>query len=307
VKVLLVGGAGLIGSGLEKELNEQGFKTLVLDNFTSNSLEHPDIHGEVVSGNACSFSTVNRVFAYFNPEVVFHFVDSLYDSEGMYDFQKESDTCVNVANNIIKCAGLHGIKHVFLGSSGEVYKGGSNKPLIERAKLGDISYTGTTKRYVENMLRLASKQYNFSLTSLRYFQVYGNRKFLNPKHDVVSFFIDSILKKEGVVIVGPKTKIDILNVTDAVSASYIVFKSVLEGNLIDNVNIGSGRGIGLYDLFNYLSTAMGEPNSIMYKVPSKRQTRSIVADNSLLRSLGWKCSTKFEDDLDSLVEFREKI
>ena len=70
MKILLIGGAGLIGSRLVPLLLEDGHEVLVLDNFTSNCLEHSELPVEVISGNACSFSNVNRAFSYFKPDCV---------------------------------------------------------------------------------------------------------------------------------------------------------------------------------------------------------------------------------------------
>jgi len=308
MRVLLIGGAGLIGSALEQIFHEEGIETLVVDNFTSNTTEQADVKGQVVSGNATSFTTVNRAFAYFKPDVVYHFADHSYDQERSYDFQNESSTAINVADNICRCISLHGTKHVFFGSSGEVYKGGSVRPIKETSAVEPISYTGITKTYVEDLFRLASRQYGFGFTSLRFFQTYGNRKFLSPKHDVLTFFVDSLVRNEGIVIVGPNLYIDILHVTDAALASYIIFKSVIGGTPIDSVNIASGEGTKLIDLYGYLASQIESPHRrLLYKTPPRRQSRSLVGNNDLLYSLGWRPTVRLQDEVKELMHFREAV
>lgn len=300
MKVLIVGGAGLIGSKLERILNEAGEDTLVLDNFTSNSVEHMDVCGEVITGNACSFTAVNRTFAYFKPDVVFIFASSMYNKNEVYDACQESDTLVSVVNNVIRCAAVYGIGSVFLGSSGEVYKGGSKRRLKEISPVVSLSYTGACFSYAETALQMASVQYGFKFTSLRFFGVCGARKFLNPKTDLVSFFVDSVCNKDPIAIVGYNLYTDILDFSDAAEASYIIYRSAEEGV----VNIGSSEPIKLIDLYDRVFRACGVEGSRVFKVRPKEQTRTLVSDNTLLTNKGWKKKISLEQSIARILELR---
>ena len=306
MKVLIIGGAGLLGTAVEELLINAGHETLVFDNFTSNSVDRNDIKGKVISGNACTLSNMFTVFSSFRPDVVFNFVDSLYDKEGKYTLSQEIDTCVNTTTNIIRCIDKYRVKHVFFGSSCEVYKGGSKRSINEKSATGGYSYTGASKLASESILYLASLKYGFSFSSLRFFQTFGNRLVTNPKHDVTTFFIDSLLKDEGVVIAGPKTYIDILNLTEAASAAYIVFSKVLEGNDLGIVNIGSGEPVQLLELYSRLADITGREKR-NYNYTAGRQSRSLVCCNKKIKSLGWTKTRSFEDEVKEVVKFRETI
>lgn len=308
MNILIIGGAGLIGGILQRLLSEDGHKVVILDTFARNSVGVKDITGETITGSGCSLSTMTRVFSTFSPEVVFHFADEVTNLEGLYDFQKETDVCVGTATNICRCAELYKVKHVFLGSSGEVYVGGSAKKLNERAKTEAFSYTGTTKLYVESMLSLLSKSAKFSFTALRFFQVFGNRLFINPKHDVLSLYVDSIVKDYNIAISGPATAIDILSADDAARAAYLVFSATLNGSKIDAINIGSGVPVKLIDLYNMVSIKHTGTKKDVFKFAAGRQTRSLVADVSLLSSLGWEPKVLLTDStLDALLNFRARV
>jgi nucleoside-diphosphate-sugar epimerase len=286
MNILFIGGAGLIGSELCYLLQEDKHNILILDNFTSNYKEHSDFKGiEIVTGNACTFSNVNRVFSFFKPDVVFCFADSLYDKEGIYNSSLESFTAVSIASTILKCLDIYKVKYVFFGSSCEVYKGGSKRCLAETSTVGHYSYTGSVKYYIENLFYLASKQYGFVFTSFRFFQIIGNRKYLNPKYDIVSFFNDCVLNSKGVVIVGPDLYIDILSFTEAAKASYLVFKRVVEGNFVGPINIASGNGIKIIDVYNKISLFYNKEPDV-FKTPVKRQIRSLIASTKKLASIG---------------------
>jgi nucleoside-diphosphate-sugar epimerase len=156
------------------------------------------------------------------------------------------------------------------------------------------------------MLYLASKQHKYVFTSLRFFQVFGPRKFLNPKHDVTTFFIDCVLRQEGIVVIGPNTFIDILGFTEAAVASYLVFTAVASGTILNSVNIGSGDQIKLCDLYYSLVDDLVGGARNMFSVPPKRQTRSLVADISKLSKLGWEPEFPVEHHLVNTIAHMEK-
>lgn len=307
MRILLIGGGGLIGSGLENLLFDDGHQTLVLDTFTGSSLRLAGIKGKVITGNSTSFSIMNNVFSSFYPEVVFNFVDASSDKEGYYNFQQEADVFVDTSMNLARCMEIYGcVKHVFIGSSCDVYKGGSKRKLKETSAIEPMSYTGVTKLYIENMFSLLVETTKVSVTSLRFFQIYGNRYFINPKYDVISIYLDSIIRGYRIAIAGPKTYVDLLNVADAVSAVYIIFMHVISGETVNCVNIGSGNAITLIDLYNTLSKRLDVPSQPTV-IPAGRQTRSLVADISKLENIGWRKQNVLEELIDTLIDFRMRV
>ena len=304
MKILIIGGGGLIGSGLENLLFDEGNETVVLDTFTGSSLSLAGIKGTVITGNATSFSTMNRVFSSFSPEVVFNFVDASADKEGYYNFQQEAEVYINTSMNLARCIELYGcVKHVFLGSSCDVYKGGSKRKLKESSPTDVLSYTGISKKYVEDMFLLLSDSMGFSFTAIRFFQVFGNRFFINPKYDVISVYLDSLIRGYQLAIAGPKTFVDALNITDAVSASYIIYMSVVSGSDIKYINVGSGEPISLIDLYKRLVKEF-EVSVKPTLISAGKHTRSLVADVSLLKSLGWDRLNSLDETIHNLINFR---
>lgn len=306
MNILLVGGGGLIGSCLATYFLDSGHNVTIVDNFTSSLHNQADKRAKVITGSAVSFSVLNNIFSSFKPEIVFHLADNVVDKEGIYSFTEESDTYVNITNNLLRCINKYSIFHLFLGSTSEVYSG-KNKVVSESTDTGIFSYTGGLKHYSEQVVRFFCSNKKINYTFLRYFQIYGNRRFINPKFDVVSYLLDTIVKKQGVFIIGPKIFVDVLSGEDAVSATKVVFNSILSGNKIEAINIGSGEGIQMIDLYNKLSSAADEKNLPVFKLKPREQTRSLIADVSLLKSLGWNKATNLDTDLTSLVEFRRGL
>lgn len=303
MNVLILGGAGLIGSKLSTILSDCGHSVVVLDNLVRNSAVQKDIVGEMIIGSAASLATLNRVFSTYSPDVVFNFVDDLATKEDTYTFEQEGDINVLVANNICRCINQYGVKHLFFGSSCEVYIGGTKRPINEDGKIGCVSYTGNTKIYIENIFRLFSGPRKFSFTSLRFFQVCGPRKFVNPRNDAVSLFLDSVFKKYRVGIVGgEKISIDTLSYIDASYASKIIMDAVLAGEKINTINIGSGEHIPLLTLYNMVMDKCAQGKIKPFICAPSKQSRTLVCDNSLLRSLGWEQTVSIEDEISNIVK-----
>lgn len=307
MKILLIGGAGLIGSRLENMLVDNGHETLVLDTFVGSSREFFNPKGKIITGNGCSFSVLNNVFSQFQPRAVFHLADNVIDKELNYSFELEADTCINVATNIMRCIRKYLVEYVFFGSSSEVYRGGSKRPLSEGSVTDNVSYTGTTKNYVENLFTLNSKKFGFKFVSLRYFGIYGERYFINTKHDVISFFVDTLVNGFPIAIVGPKTYLDVLSVDDAVFYTYKVLERVFNGDSMQIVNIGSGTSIKLIDVYKKVSeTVLGEVVRPKYYKGSY-QNRSLVADTKLIKSFGLEPTKTIDEIIEEIATFRGKL
>lgn len=306
MRVLLIGGSGLIGSNVEKELSEHRHETCVFDTFSGNSASRGDLGGVVITGNAMSHSSLRTAFSSFRPEIVFHLADELVSTDGSYDFSNEADVCTSTTINIVKCIKYYPIKHLFFGSSSEVYGGDSKKPLKESGALGSLSFTGATKRYSEDLLFLAAKKYKFTFTSLRYFQIYGNRGLISPKHDIVSFILDYMVSGTPLYVVGPNKYVDVLSCQSASEATVVVFEGVVGGRVVDWVNVASGKPVSVRRLCSILKKRLPLYKHKIVYLPPTPGVRSQVGDVSLLESFGWGNVTSLEKDLDTLIEFRAR-
>lgn len=306
MRILLIGGAGLIGSGLEKTLTENGHETVVLDNFVGASRTSVSTGGKLITGNASSFSVLNNVFSKFQPNAVFHLADNVLEKDNSYCFELEADTCVQVATNVMRCIKQYAVEYVFFGSSCEVYKGSSRKPVKESSTTTSISYTGATKNYIESLFKLNADKFGFKFTSLRYFGIYGERYFVNPKHDVISFFVDHLTSGQPVVLVGPNIYMDIMHVDDAVQDTYIAFNHVVNGCEFEAqaVNIGSGKPVKLVELYKKVSNALVGEVIRPYVVKPRPQNRTLIANTKLISSLGGKLTVGLEDTIEQIIAFR---
>jgi len=209
----------------------------------------------------------------------------------------------------MRCVKQYAVEYVFFGSSCEVYKGNSRKPVKETSTTTSVSYTGATKNYVESLFKLNADKFGFSFTSLRYFGIYGERYFVNPKHDVISFFADALLSGQPVVVVGPNIYIDAMHVDDAVQYTYIVFNHTIAGREFNSqaVNIGSGKPVKLVELYKQVSKLVVGEVVRPYVVKPRPQNRTLIADTRLIGSLGGELTVGLDEIVEQIVKFRRDV
>jgi len=274
----------------------------VFDNFSSSVLTYEEVPTNKIMGNACNYKSLMSAFRSFGPEAVVHLADKVIDDEEIYNEVLEAEISINSVVSLVRSLKEYPVKHVFFGSSSEVYGGNSKRPLKEDYTLTTpTSFTGNTKRYCESFLSLGSSKMGFTFTSLRFFQVYGNRKTLNPKTDIVSFVVDYISSKDPLFVVGRNKYLDLVNADSAASAVSLIMDSVFSGKDIPVINISSGIPRTIKDVCDeVLNKNPKYPHKVRY-LPANPATRSMVGNSEFLRSLGWVDSSKFSDDIDVLM------
>jgi nucleoside-diphosphate-sugar epimerase len=96
--------------------------------------------------------------------------------------------------------------------------------------------------------------------------------------------------------------VDTLSYTDAALASKIVLNAVLSGEKISTINVGSGEHISLLALYNMVMERCTEERVKPFICSPSKQSRTLVCDNSLLKSLGWEQTVSIEDEISNIVQ-----
>lgn len=306
MRILIIGGAGFIGSHLVNYFNKNKHEVAVLDNFTYNHVKHNDLTvSKLISGNACILSVTHRVIEAFKPEIIYILANGTYE-EGVYSPFKEATVLSQIVTNVIQSISIvGGVKHLFFGSSCEVYS--STRAMVkENSIVGGFSYTGMLYKWAENFIAASAFSLSFNYTFLRYFHIYGNRKRVHPKGDVVGFLNHYTQTETTFAISGPDIRVDCLYIDDAVSATVAVFNFVQKRNEVFAVNIGSGSGIKQLKLYKQILKQNNKKYNATKVVlmPASPQLHSRIADISLLSSIGWKQKITLKKGINLLIEKR---
>lgn len=285
-KILVTGGAGFIGSHLVEELVKLGAKVTILDNFVTgfmsnlrNVLPYINIqYADITSPYSTIQGTAGK-------DVVFHLAAFISVPNSI----KYPDHCSLVneigTENTLNASIRNGVKSFVFSSSAAIY---GNKDTIcqENDFPNPQSPYATSKLIGENLCKAVTQNQSIATTSLRYFNVYGDRQ--NPSGDyaaVVAKFTQSLKTKSPITIFGTGEQ-----TRDFTPVSLVVHANLVAGmqyhHVGEIINVASGKSINLHQLIAQLEKEYGIPHTeIIYKPTRDGDIHNSIADNSKLLNL----------------------
>jgi UDP-glucose 4-epimerase len=184
VNILIVGGAGYIGSHVARELLDRGHRVTVYDNLSSGLRENlfPDaafIHGDILDYHALAAATRGKAPDVKGPaakggfDAVIHLAASKAAGESMSRPEKYSVNNINGTVNILNAASEAGIQNIVFSSSAAVYGEPEYLPIDEKHPTNPENYYGFTKLEIERFLGWYEKLKAIRYACLRYFNAAG--------------------------------------------------------------------------------------------------------------------------------------
>ncbi len=308
MRILVTGGAGFIGSHLTRRLLADGHEVHVVDN------ESNGLRSAVPSGAKYKKADVVRpeelesVFAE-KLDAVCHLAGQVsiiraFDNP-VGDLRTNTEGTVNVVQLCVR----HKVPRLIYASSMTAYGDCDIVPTPESQPCKPDSYYGITKfaaeRYVHATAGRPDLDFDFRVTSLRMFSVYGPGQALdNPYQGVLGIFIGKLIRGEPITIFGDGEQ----------TRDFIYIGDIVEGwvNALTNpkavggiFNLGSGRSTSINALANYAAAAFGhKPGAydIRHAAARPGEQRRVQADIGLAQSvLGWQPKFTFEQGLAETV------
>ena len=300
-KVLIVGGAGFIGSHVNKYMHTANFDTYVLDNLQSGH-KKAVVRGTFIQGDVADKDLLHDIFTKHRFEAVMHFASYLDVGESMQNPLKYYEN--NVANTItlLNAMQKHGVKHFIFSSSAAVYGIPEKNPISESHPKNPISPYGKTKVAIENILSDMAHAYDFTFCSLRYFNAAGgdvDREIPNLKkheHNLIPVLLKNI--KRGNVtakifgtdydtIDGTCIR-DYVHVSDLANAHALSLKSLLDGAPSNIFNLGTGVGYTVKQVIHAIENVTKIPLQIEYTKRRRGDPPILLADAKKAKTaLNW--------------------
>ena len=306
-RVLLTGGAGLIGSTIADLLTQQPDleKIVVFDNFSRGTMDNladavcdPRLH--VVQGDVLDLDAVDDVTR--GIDAIFH-LPAIRITQCALEPRLANDILVNGTFNVLEAAARHNVGRIIASSSASVYGLAEEFPTTERHHpYNNDTLYGAAKAYNEGMLRSFKAMYDLDYVAFRYFNVYGPRMDTAGKYtEVFIRWMTAIEKGEAPVIHGDgSTTMDFVYVGDIARANV----AGLYSNATDHVfNIGTGVETSLADLARTIIKVMGSDVEPIFE-PARTVggvTRRKADISKAERLLGFHADTSFEDGVRKLV------
>jgi UDP-glucose 4-epimerase len=302
--VLVVGGAGYIGSHMVAALLEAGDHPITLDNLTRG---HRDmvLGGEFIPGNCGDAALLDRIFAQYRIDAVMHFAAYSLVGESV---QKPLDYWIN---NVGATAVLlermvrHGVKRFIFSSTAAVYGEPAKVPIEETAPLAPANPYGASKAAVERMLQEAHAANGLQYVSLRYFNAAGAHPSgkIGEWHDPETHLIPLVLQvalgqRQSIAIFGS----DYPTEDGTCVRDYVHVCDLAQAHLLALDALGNGKPFGIYNLGSSVGYSVREVIEMARQVTNKtiRTTDAprragdpstlIASSTAIRRELGWKPS-----------------
>jgi UDP-glucose 4-epimerase len=308
MRILVTGGAGFIGSHLTRRLLADGHEVHVIDNESNGLRSTVPAGAHFVHGDVIRPEDLEPVFAK-KLDAVCHLAGQVsiiraFDNP-VGDLRTNTEGTVNVVQQCVK----HRVPRLIYASSMTAYGDCERVPTPESEPCKPDSYYGITKfaaeRYVHATAVRPDLGFDFRVTSLRMFSVYGPGQALdNPYQGVLGIFTGRLIRGEPLIIFGDgKQTRDFVYIGDIIEGWVAALKSDKAAGGI--FNLGSGRSTSINDLAAYAAGAFGhKPGAydIRHAPPRPGEQQRIQADISLARAvLGWEPRTMLAEGLAETV------
>lgn len=307
MRVLVVGGAGFIGSNIARAALEKGWDVRVLDNFlTGSPLNLKGTNAELLEGDVMNEETVNK--AMHDIDCVFH--QAAVSSSPMFFPDPRLGISVNIQGflNVLHAAVAHKVKKVVYAMTSTMY-GNVPGPWKEE----DAAPERCPNMYAYSLLarshlcRLYSYIHNIDTVGTVYFSVYGPNEEAKGKYaNIVSQFLWCMAKGDRPILYGDGTQgRDFVYVGDVAKANILAAESSLSSGFI---NVGSGQEASMKRIVELLNEKLGTDLDPVYKPnPIQGYVYHSLADVSKAeREIGFKAEVSIEEGLQQLLNYYMK-
>jgi UDP-glucose 4-epimerase len=307
-RVLITGGAGLIGSHIADQLvARRPAEIRILDNFVRGRRENlawASEHGPVtiVEGDIRDCYSVRRAMQ--NIDLVFHQA-AIRITQCAEDPRLAVGVLVNGTFNVLEAAVEAGVKKVVAASSASVYGLAETFPTTERHhSYNNRTIYGSAKAFNEGLLRSFNEMYGLPYVALRYFNVYGPRMDAYGAYtEVFIRWMERIASGQAPVIFGDGSQtMDFVHVRDVARANVLAAAADVSDQVF---NVASGRETSLRQVADILMHVMKASAPLEHaperKVnPVPRRLADVTRAKALL---GFEASVTIEEGLRSLVQW----
>jgi UDP-glucose 4-epimerase len=304
MKILVIGGAGYIGSHIVKKLCDEKNTATVYDNLSTGFKLNVDKRAKFVKGDILDFPKLSKTMKGY--DAVMHFAGLKNAGTSMIDVENYAKINISGTINILNAMTKNNIKYIVFSSSAAVYGNPKYIPMDEKHPLVPENFYGFTKLEIEKTLEWYSKLKGIKYAALRYFNAAGYSKDSrcleqNPGNlfPIIMEFITGMRKELQVYGNDYPTKDgtgvrDYIHVLDLADAHSIALDYIKKNDTNLTVNLATGKGYGVIEIIKATEKLTGK--KINYKIVSRRfgDPSTVIADPKLAKKI-LKWSAKHSD------------
>lgn len=298
-KILIIGGAGFIGSHLSEAFLKSGKKIIIIDDFSTAIVKNFSQAVKIYKINIENKNKVRKIFQKEKPKIVYHLAGAMNLRRQITDpLFISSLNILGRTKTILDCCLENKVKKIiFLSSGGAIYSNAKIIPTPESYPAHPTSLYGLANLIIEKYIEFYYKKYGLNYIVLRLSNVYGPRQM---EDWIISSLIVNLLKKKRPIIYGDgKQTRDFVYVDDVVMACILAGKKGRR----KIYNVASGKEVSLNNVFNLLKKMFNSKINPCYKkLKIKEVKRSILDIKKIKKELGWYPQTNLKDGLIKIIK-----
>lgn len=301
--VLVLGGAGYIGSHTVYELIDKGVDVVIADSLQTGYIEAVHPKARFYKGDIRNSEFLDSLFSKEKIDAVIHFAANSLVGESMTNPLKYYDNNLYGTMVLLQSMVKNGIDKIVFSSTAATYGEPENIPILESDRKEPTNTYGETKLAMEKMMKWTSQAHGLKYVSLRYFNACGAHKSgkIGEAHEPETHLIPLILqvpngKREHINIFGDDYATpdgtcirDYIHVTDLAEAHILAVDYLLKGNESDIFNLGNGVGFSVKEVIDTARKVTAHPIPAVISPRRAGDPAQLVASSEKARNiLGWK-------------------
>lgn len=301
--ILVLGGAGYIGSHTVYALIEKGVDVVVIDNLETGHIEAVHEKARFYKGDIRDRAFVDSVLDKEKIDAVIHFAANSLVGESMVNPLKYYDNNVNGTKVLLQSMVAHGLDKIVFSSTAATYGEPEKVPILETDRTEPTNTYGETKLAMEKMFKWTDRAHGLKYVSLRYFNACGAHVSgkIGEEHSPETHLIPLILQvplgqREYISIFGDDYDTsdgtcirDYIHVTDLAQAHILAVDYLMKGNESNIFNLGNGVGFTVKEVIDTARKVTG--HEIPAKIAERRAgdpARLIASSDKARQVLLWK-------------------
>jgi UDP-glucose 4-epimerase len=310
--ILVVGGAGYIGSHMVKRLSQAGYTPVVLDNLSQGRPEAVTT-GQLIVCDLGDSDAVSVLFQAIRFDAVMHFASFIQVGESVIAPGKYYDNNVGNTIRLLECMIQHDVRKFIFSSTAAIFGDPQYVPIDEAHPKVPINPYGRSKWMIEQVLEDYDRAHALKSVCLRYFNAAGAdpEGELGECHDPETHLIPLILqaaagRRPAITVYGHDYDTadgtcirDYIHVQDLCDAHLLALESLLAGGQGGRYNLGNGNGYSVAEVIAAAERVTGRRITQQEGPRRAGDPPSLVADARLAKQeLGWNPKLA---DLDTII------
>ena len=308
MKILVVGGAGYIGSVCSELLLDEGHEVAIFDNLIEGHQHAVDPRANFIRGDLADREQIEAALSSTRPDAVMHFAAYALVPESMRDPSKYFRNNVSNGLNLLDAMLVTGVRRIIFSSTCALFGPPERVPIDETTPTRPINPYGESKLAFEKILRWYDQIHGLKFVALRYFNAAGATENLGEDHRPETHLIPAVLK----VALGQRANLEIygadydtpdgtcirdyIHIVDLAQAHILALGATASGFY----NLGTGGGSSVLEVVAACRKITGRKIDTIEKPRRPGDPPRLIASSEKIKNeLGWR--PRFQS-LDTIIE-----